>query len=87
MPADGAKTAEGSAADDCANCGGPGDGLEEVRRVYVTVDEHGRVTGSETMADRERWCLSCRSLYPHLPEGHEPEDRAPDAGDPSPAGG
>jgi hypothetical protein len=52
----------------CANCGRAGDGLGVVRRVYVTVDDHGRVTASETLEPPERWCLSCRSLYPHLPE-------------------
>jgi hypothetical protein len=51
----------------CANCGGPGDDLEEVRRVYVIVDADGRVTGSETLTDTEYWCLSCRTLYPHEP--------------------
>jgi hypothetical protein len=59
-------TAIGANAEDaCANCGGPGDGLEDVRRVYVTVDDQGRATGSETVTDPERWCVSCRSLYPH----------------------
>jgi hypothetical protein len=53
----------------CANCGGPGDGLEEVRRIYVTVDETGRVTGSETLETPEGWCRACRSMYPHHPEG------------------
>jgi hypothetical protein len=53
---------------DCASCGGPGDGLEVVRRIYVTVDDRGRVTGSETMADPEWWCRACRSTYPHLPQ-------------------
>jgi hypothetical protein len=53
----------------CASCGGPGDHLEKVRRVYLTVDDEGRVTGSETSGPPEWWCLSCRSLYPHEPEG------------------
>jgi hypothetical protein len=51
----------------CASCGGPGDDLVEVRRVYVTLDDAGRVTASETVGPPERWCLSCRSLYPHAP--------------------
>jgi hypothetical protein len=60
--------ATGEKADEtCVNCGGPADDLEEVRRVYVTVDPTGRVTGSETMETIESWCLSCRSLYPHDP--------------------
>lgn len=51
----------------CASCGGPGDGLEEVYRLYVTLDDQGRVTAAETVDRPERWCLSCRSLYPHRP--------------------
>jgi len=80
-------TAEGSTAETCSNCGRPGDGLEEVRRVYVTVDDGGRVTGSQTMDGAERWCLSCRSLYPHRPEGSEPGGGPGDDGDQSPTGG
>jgi len=60
--------------------------LQEVRRVYVTVDEHGRVTGSETMAGGEFWCLSCRSLYPHLPADDDEAGAAGDSSDPSTAG-
>jgi hypothetical protein len=61
----------GAEPDICANCGGPGDALAEVHRVYVTVDEAGRVTGSETVDELERWCRSCRAMYPHLPEEAE----------------
>jgi hypothetical protein len=62
--------AEGAKTDGtCGNCGGPGDGLEDVQRVYVSVDEVGRVTGSETVTTPERWCRSCRSMYPHHPKG------------------
>ncbi|HXQ62247.1 MAG TPA: hypothetical protein VN796_07930 [Acidimicrobiales bacterium] len=70
----------------CANCGGPGDGLEEVRRVYVTVDDHGRVTGSEAVDPPEPWCLACRTLYPHLPQDQDPDSGpgAPRSGDPPP---
>jgi hypothetical protein len=76
---------EGAIPDDgaCANCGGPPDRLEEVLRVYVTVDEHGRVTGSQTMAGGELWCLSCRSLYPHAPAGDDAPGAAGEDGDPS----
>jgi hypothetical protein len=52
----------------CANCAGPGDELEEVRRVYVAVDAEGRVIGSETLTETESWCRSCRTLYPHEPQ-------------------
>jgi hypothetical protein len=65
--------AEEAATDDtCASCGGPGDDLKDVRRVYVVVDDEGRVTGSETVAVPERWCAACRSLYPHQPEATRP---------------
>jgi hypothetical protein len=59
--------ATGATGPTCANCAGPPDGLEEVRRVYVTVDSDGRLTASETVEPPELWCLSCRSLYPHEP--------------------
>ncbi|HVC72069.1 MAG TPA: hypothetical protein VNC61_17585 [Acidimicrobiales bacterium] len=54
----------------CASCGGPGDDLAEVRRIYLTVDAGGRVTGSETTEGAELWCRSCRTLYPHEPSPH-----------------
>jgi hypothetical protein len=71
--------ATGSEPDEiCANCGRPGGGLGAVRRVYVAVDADGRVTGSETLSDPERWCPSCLSLYPHQPVGSDPgEDSGP----------
>ncbi|HEY5251351.1 MAG TPA: hypothetical protein VIJ09_06810 [Acidimicrobiales bacterium] len=69
-----------SAGRRCANCDGPADELEEVRRVYLSVDGDGRVTGSETCAENEWWCLSCRTLYPHLPEGSAPDHPAPRPG-------
>ncbi len=51
-------------------------------RIYVTIDDGGRVTTSETVDGPERWCLSCRSLYPHRPVGPDPgtapaDDRHP----------
>ncbi|HXQ75770.1 MAG TPA: hypothetical protein VN791_04685 [Acidimicrobiales bacterium] len=61
-----------TAGETCDSCGGPGDRLEEVRRIYVTIDDGGRVTASETVDRPERWCLSCRSLYPHRPAGPDP---------------
>ncbi|MHB8437716.1 MAG: hypothetical protein ACYDD4_00935 [Acidimicrobiales bacterium] len=38
-----------------------------VKRVYLETDDHGRVTGSQTMPEVERWCLACRTIYPHQP--------------------
>jgi hypothetical protein len=63
--------AKGSEPDICASCGGPGDELAAVHRIYLTVDEAGRMTGSETVDELERWCRSCRAMYPNLPEGAE----------------
>ena len=68
----------GNGDDACANCGGPADGLEQVRRVYMSVDSEGRLTASETMEISESWCLSCRALYPHFPVA----PGGPGAGDP-----
>lgn len=78
----------GANADDtCASCGDPGDGLETVRRVYVALDERGQVTGSETMSNPERWCVSCRSLYPHVPGESGPGPGTTDAEGPPAAAG
>ena len=60
MPSTGAEADES-----CASCGAPGDDLQAVRRIYLIVDADGRVTGSETQEAGERWCRSCRALYPH----------------------
>src|ERR1700722_15132871 len=63
-------TAIGGAGDgNCQSCGGPGDELVEVRRVYVQVDDRGVVTGEEVVDEVELWCGSCQSLYPHRPAG------------------
>ncbi|HET9070302.1 MAG TPA: hypothetical protein VFN60_00190 [Acidimicrobiales bacterium] len=44
--------------DDCANCGAPAGDLAPVHRVYLLPE---RVRVDEV----ERWCLSCRTQYPH----------------------
>jgi hypothetical protein len=59
----------GAGNETCQSCGGPDDGLVEVRRVYVQVDDHGVVTGEEVVDEVEDWCGACRSLYPHRPVG------------------
>jgi hypothetical protein len=82
IPAETADRPDGA----CASCGGPADALEEVRRVYVTVDEHGRVTEAQTVADAELWCLSCRSLYPPRPAGDDGAGGTAQTDDRSPAG-
>ncbi len=79
-------TTEAGGNDTCASCGGPGDDLDVVRRVYVTVDDEGRVTGSQTMDGAERWCAACRTLYPHLPTDPGPDGGNQPAGDQPPPG-
>jgi hypothetical protein len=65
----------GGTSETCDSCGGPPDGLETVRRVYVTIGPDGTVTRSETTDQAENWCLSCRSMYPHVSD--EPDPAAP----------
>ena len=63
-------TAGGGAAP-CESCGSPepAGALAEVHRVYLMTDGEGRVVGERVLDDIERWCLSCRSLYPNRPAG------------------
>jgi hypothetical protein len=42
----------------CGNCGAPDEELTEVRRLWL----FPTVTRDP---DVERWCASCRTLYPH----------------------
>ena len=51
----------------CHSCGGHGDDLQSVRRVYVTPaawDRDGRV---DVVDEPEHWCAACRSQYQHQP--------------------
>jgi hypothetical protein len=53
----------------CESCGS-GDGpLEPVRRVYLETDGHGGLRVARTLADVERWCPTCRAVYPNEPAG------------------
>ncbi|MHB8681776.1 MAG: hypothetical protein ACYDA2_06750 [Acidimicrobiales bacterium] len=60
-------TEKGPGAETCDNCGAPDAELEPVHRVYLETDSQGRVTGSSAQPEVERWCLSCRTLYPNDP--------------------
>ncbi|MGH9016622.1 MAG: hypothetical protein ACRDY1_02630 [Acidimicrobiales bacterium] len=51
----------------CDSCGRGEDALEAVHRQYVTMDDSGAVTGTETVDEVEHWCLACRAAYPHAP--------------------
>jgi hypothetical protein len=49
----------------CENCTRDDEDLLAVHRVYV-VPETWDTEGSETVVEEtERWCVSCRSQYPH----------------------
>jgi hypothetical protein len=60
-------TPSGETTSGCESCGAPEpeEALAVVRRVYLETDAEGRVTGENVLAETERWCRSCRSLYPH----------------------
>ena len=52
----------------CENCARDesAEKLAPVRRVYLALDEWGEEEPKATVVDEvERWCLSCRSIYPH----------------------
>jgi hypothetical protein len=56
----------------CDNCARDDDDLVLVHRVYVTPETWDEA-GSETeVAETERWCFSCRSMYPHRVEVEGP---------------
>jgi hypothetical protein len=52
--------------DTCGSCGRHEEPLEEVRRVYLVVDDEGTQHVTE-VEGAEWWCGSCRATYPHLP--------------------
>lgn len=53
----------------CDSCGRdePPDGLDEVRRVYVTPERWDTEGKVEVVDEIERWCFACRTHYPHQP--------------------
>ena len=51
----------------CDSCGRPDEDLAPVHRVYLETDDRGRLSGSRTLEETERWCLSCRAQYPNQP--------------------
>jgi hypothetical protein len=52
-----------AADDECESCGRPDGDLVEVHRVYLIPEP------ATVVEDTERWCVSCRSQYPHEPAG------------------
>ena len=73
----------GPAPDACRSCGRSGDLLEEVRRVYLRLDGQGRLVATETAAEDEPWCPTCRALYPHRRATTAPPDE-PSSDSPAP---
>jgi hypothetical protein len=54
------------ACENCARTESNAANLVAVHRVYLELDEWGEEEPKATvMEEVERWCLSCRSIYPH----------------------
>jgi len=51
----------------CGSCGAHDDDLEPVHRVYLDIDELGRVCDVRVLPDTEWWCPACRVTYPNDP--------------------
>ena len=49
----------------CENCNREDDDLAPVKRMYVTPEAWDTPASSKTMDEVERWCYSCRTMYPH----------------------
>ena len=56
--------AASAACENCARSEDPSD-LVEVRRVYLELDEWDTPQRARTVDEIERWCPSCRTMYPH----------------------
>jgi hypothetical protein len=54
----------------CDSCGRPDESLFAVYRVYVTPPTWESEGSARRLDEREQWCFSCCSHYPH-----EPADR------------
>ena len=54
------------ACENCARSEADEANLVPVHRVYLQIDEWGEEEPKATVVDEvERWCRSCRSIYPH----------------------
>jgi hypothetical protein len=54
------------ACENCARTEPNAANLVAVHRVYLELDEWGEQEPKATVMDEvERWCVSCRSIYPH----------------------
>ena len=64
-PGSSASGAADRSAGPCDSCGGHDDRLEPVHRVYLDLDELGRVCDTTVLPDVEWWCPACRATYPN----------------------
>lgn len=53
----------------CDNCGATSADREPVHRMYVVPESWDTERSETVLPDVERWCFSCRSMYPHQPAG------------------
>ena len=58
----------------CENCAREDDELVLVHRIYVVPESWDTPASSTTLDERELWCFSCRSQYPHDVADDETED-------------
>ncbi|MEY2399543.1 MAG: hypothetical protein QOJ00_2717 [Actinomycetota bacterium] len=58
--------ADAPACENCARAESNPADLVAVHRVYLELDEWNEQEPKATVVDEvERWCASCRSIYPH----------------------
>lgn len=66
----------------CHSCGAADEELVVVRRLYLT-PESWDAEAEVRVADFERWCFVCRTLYPHQEPGdYDPDEVPPELGRP-----
>jgi hypothetical protein len=63
---DDAPVSDSLACENCARFETNEANLVRVHRVYLELDEWGEEEPKATVVEEvERWCMSCRSIYPH----------------------
>ena len=63
---DDASASDSLACENCARYESDAANLVPVHRVYLELDEWGEEEPKATVVEEvERWCPSCRSIYPH----------------------
>jgi hypothetical protein len=51
----------------CESCGADDTELAPVHRKYVRTGAWDREAGERVLDEVERWCVPCRTQYPHEP--------------------